>query len=174
VWVYDLDAGRAAAYAEEMQRHGQPIPNDITVASSPAEAVREADVVCTATTSFTPVFDDADLRAGVHISGVGAYTHEMQEVPAETVARAKIVVDSRTASLAEAGDLMIPLEQGIISDSDIHGEIGQVAAGQIPGRESDAEVTFFKSVGLAVQDVAVAELVLRRAAELELGIEVEL
>jgi ornithine cyclodeaminase len=174
VWVYDLEADRAAAYAEEMRGRGQPVPADITVAGSAAEAVREADVVCTATTSFTPVFDDGDLKAGVHISAVGAYTHEMQEIPAQTVVRAKVVVDSRAASLAEAGDLIIPLEHGLITESDIHGEIGQVAAGQIPGRESDREVTFFKSVGLAVQDVAVAELVLQRAAELELGIEVEL
>jgi ornithine cyclodeaminase len=174
VLVYDLEVDRARAYAEEMQGRGEPIPIDIAVASSPAEAVREADVVCTATTSFTPVFDDANLKPGVHISAVGAYTHEMQEIPAETVVRAKVVVDSRTASLAEAGDLIIPLKQGLIAESNIHGEIGQVAAGQIPGRESDREVTFFKSVGLAVQDVAVADLVLQRAAGLELGIEVTL
>jgi ornithine cyclodeaminase len=174
VWVYDTERDRAVAYAEEMVGRGQPVPANIVVAESPAEAVREADVVCTATTSFRPVFDDADLKPGVHISGVGAYTHEMQEIPAETVIRAKVVVDSRSASLSEAGDLIIPLEQGLIAESDIHGEIGEIAAGQIPGRESEQEVTFFKSVGLAVQDVAVAELVLQRAAALELGITVDL
>lgn len=174
VWVYDTVPDRAAAYVEEMKGRGRPVPQDISVAESPAEAVREADVVCTATTSTTPVFYDADLKPGVHVSGVGAYTPEMQEIPAETVQRAKVVVDSRVASLAEAGDLIIPLEQGLISEADIHGEIGELAAGRIPGRESDTEVTFFKSVGLAVQDVAVAELVLNRAAELGLGVEVAL
>jgi alanine dehydrogenase len=173
-WVYDAVPERAAAYVEEMKRRGQPIPSAIAVAGSPSQAVREADVVCTATTSTTPVFDDADLKPGVHINGIGAYTPEMQEVPAETVARARVVVDSRSASLAEAGDLIIPLQKGLIREADIHGEIGEVAAGQIPGRQSDDEVTFFKSVGVAVQDVAVATLILRRAAELSLGIEVDL
>lgn len=173
-WVYDTMLDRATAYAQEMLAMGGPMPADIAVAGSPAEALREADVVCTATTSSVPVFDDADLLPGAHVSGVGAYTHEMQEIPAETVLRAKVVVDSREASLAEAGDLMIPLKEGLIAEDDIHGEIGEVAAGLIPGRESDTEVTFFKSVGLAVQDVAVANLILQHAAELGLGLDVEL
>jgi len=174
VWVYDAVTERAAAYAEEMKTRGRPIPSAIAVASSPAQAVRDADVICTATTSTTPVFDDADLKPGVHVNGIGSYTPEMQEVPAETVARARVVVDSRSASLAEAGDLLIPLKKGLIRKADIHGEIGEVAAGQIPGRQSGDEVTFFKSVGVAVQDVAVAAWILRRAAELGLGIEVDL
>ncbi len=173
-WVYDTMPDRAVAYSREMRARGRPIPTDIVVADSPADALREADVVCTATTSSTPVFDDADLKPGVHVSGVGAYTHEMQEIPAETVVRAKVVVDSRVASLAEAGDLIIPLAEGLITEASIHGEIGEVAAGKIPGRESDTEVTFFKSVGLAVQDVAVAELILQRAVDLGLGVEVAL
>jgi ornithine cyclodeaminase len=173
-WVYDAVPETAAAYVEEMRVRGHPITSDISAADSAAQAVREADVICTATTSTTPVFDDADLKPGVHVNGIGAYTPEMQEVPTRTVARAKVVVDSRSASLEEAGDLIIPLEKGALSEADIHGEIGELAAGQIPGRESDVEVTFFKSVGLAVQDVAVAELVLQRAAELSLGIEVSL
>jgi alanine dehydrogenase len=174
VWVYDTSPEAAAAYVEEMQARGQPIPPDIAVADSPAQAVRDADVICTATTSSTPVFSDADLKPGVHVNGIGAYTPEMQEVPPETVGRAKIVVDSRSASLAEAGDLIIPLRAGLISEAAIHGELGEVLADQIPGRLSDDEVTFFKSVGVAVQDVAVADLVLRRAASLGLGIEVTL
>ena len=174
VWVYDLAPGAAQAYAQEMSQRGRPIPADIVVADTPAQAVREADVICTATTSSRPVFDDADLKPGVHVNGIGAYTPEMQEIPAETVARARVVVDSRSASLAEAGDLIVPLQAGLISEANIHGEIGEVAAGTIPGRTSDSEVTFFKSVGVAVQDVAVAALILRRATERNLGIEVEL
>jgi len=174
VWVYDLDRRAAEAYVEEMKGRGPPIPTDISAAGSPAQAVRNADVICTATTSRTPVFADADLKPGVHINGIGSYTPDMQEVPAETVARARVVVDSRLASLAEAGDLMIPLRQGLIAETDLHGEIGQVAAGLLPGRSSDQEITFFKSVGVAVQDVAVAHLILRRAAGLGLGSEVML
>jgi len=174
VWVYDLDRRAAEAYVEEMKGRGPPIPTDISAAGSPAQAVRNADVICTATTSRTPVFADTDLKPGAHINGIGSYTPDMQEVPAETVARARVVVDSRLASLAEAGDLMIPLRQGLIAETDIHGEIGQVAAGLLPGRSSDQEITFFKSVGVAVQDVAVAHLILRRAAGLGLGSEVML
>jgi len=174
VWVYDPVPGAAAAYAQEMRARGQPIPADVAAAESPAMAARRADVICTATTSSTPVFDDADLKAGVHVNGIGAYTPQMQEIPAATVGRAKIVVDARSASLAEAGDLIIPLKRGLIRETDIHGEIGEVAAGRIPGRESDQEITFFKSVGVAVQDVAVAALILQRAVEQGLGIEVDL
>lgn len=174
VWVYDKDMAAAAAYAEEMGARGQPIPADISVAGSPAQAVRDADIICTATTSSVPVFSDADLKPGVHVNGIGAYTPEMQEVPAETVARARVIVDSRSASLSEAGDLIIPLESGLISEEAVRGEIGEVAAGQVAGRQLDDEITFFKSVGVAVQDVAVADLILRRAEVLGLGTEVTL
>jgi alanine dehydrogenase len=174
VWVLDANPKAAARYVEDMRGRGRPFPATFVVATSPAEALREADVICTATTSSRPVFDDADLKAGTHINGIGAYTPQMQEIPAETVARARVVVDSRSAALAEAGDLIIPLERGLITADGIHGEIGEVAAGLIPGRQSREEITFFKSVGVAVQDVAVAQAVLQRAAELGLGFEVEL
>ena len=174
VWVLDANPETAALYVEDMRGRGKPIPEAFSIATSSAEAVREADVICTATTSTRPVFDDADLKPGTHINGIGAYTPQMQEVPAETVARARVVVDSRSATLAEAGDLIIPMERGMITAADIHGEIGEVAAGLIPGRQSPEEITFFKSVGVAVQDVAVAGAILRRAAELGLGHEVEL
>ncbi len=174
VWVYDMDRRAADAYVAEMKARGKPIPADMAVAESPAQAVRHADVICTATTSRTPVFADADLKPGVHINGIGSYTPEMQEVPVETVVRARVFVDSRLASLAEAGDLLIPLRQGLLTETNICGEIGQVAAGLLPGRTSAEEITFFKSVGVAVQDVAVASLILRRAAEMGLGAEVEL
>ncbi len=174
VWVYDVELKTARAYVKEMKTRGKPIPEDIFIAKTPKQAVREADIICAATTSSKPVFNDADLKPGVHINGVGSYTPEMQEIPARTVVRSKVVVDSREASLAEAGDLIISIEGGLISEKHIYGEIGEVAAGKIPGRESEGELTFFKSVGLAVQDVAVAELVLRRAKKRGLGINVDM
>jgi alanine dehydrogenase len=173
-WVYDRHPETAAVFVAEMRTWGPPVPSDIRIAATPADAARRADVICCATTSATPVFGDADLKPGVHINGIGSYTPEMQEVPGETVARARVLVDSRTAVLAEAGDLLIPIAQGLIDESHIHGEIGELAAGRISGRETDEEITFFKSVGVAVQDVAVAELIVRRAAALGLGQEVEL
>lgn len=174
VWVYDLAPETAVAYVEEMRVHGAPIPADLLIAGSAAQAVCEADVICVATTSLRPVFDDADLKPGVHINGIGSYRPDMQEIPAKTVLRSKLVVDSRSASLAEAGDLVVALKEGLITEGHVHGEIGEVAAGRVPGRESYEEVTLFKSVGVAVQDVAVATLVVRRAAYLGLGVEVDL
>ncbi len=174
VWIYDVRQKVARDYAREMKERGKPIPNKVFVALSPKQALSEADVVCTATTSFRPVFSDADLKWGVHINGVGSYKPEMQEIPARTVVRSKVIVDSREACLAEAGDLIISIDGGLITDKNIHGEIGEVAAGKIVGRETDEETTFFKSVGLAIQDVAVAELVLKRAEEKNLGLDVEI
>ncbi|MFB0536273.1 MAG: ornithine cyclodeaminase family protein, partial [Anaerolineae bacterium] len=123
-WIYDINREAAEQYAEEMGERGGRIPGDIIVASSPTEAVREADVICTATTSKSPVFADANLKAGVHINAIGAFTPEMQEVPEETIKRARLVVDSREACWAEAGDLIIPRHQGLISEDDIYAELG--------------------------------------------------
>ncbi len=173
-WVYDCLPDAASAFAKEMKEHGDPLPADISVADSATQAVQEADIICTATTSSEPVLEDGDLKPGVHINGVGSFTPEMQEIPSLTVVRSKVIVDSRSASLAEAGDLIIPLKEGLINEEHLHGEIGEVAAGKIAGREFEDEITFFKSVGLAVQDVAVAELIRRQAEELGLGKEVEI
>jgi len=145
---------------------------ELLAASSPAEAICEADVICAATTSHTPVFDGKDLKPGAHINGVGSFTHEMQEVDFTTLRRAsKIVVDQREAALAEAGELIIALERGEIQPADIYAEIGEIAAGLKTGRQSDDEITYFKSVGNAVQDAAVAQAVYLRAMENGLGID---
>lgn len=170
-WVYDTDPQRAQAYAWEM---GRQLGIPVHVAASPAKAVREADVVCTATTSSTPVFDDADIRPGTHINAVGAYTPQMREVPTETVLRARVVIDHRTASLAEAGDLLIPIREGRMTEAHIWAELGEIVAGLKPGRMSPEEVTLFKSVGVAVQDVAAAAAVLEAARRQNLGVEVAL
>ncbi len=170
-WVYDTDPQRAQAYAGEM---GGQLGIPVHVAASPAEAVRRADVVCTATTSSTPVFDDADVRPGTHINAVGAYTPQMREVPTETVLRARVVIDHRTASLAEAGDLLIPIREGRMTEAHIWAELGEIAAGLKPGRMSPEEVTLFKSVGVAVQDVAAAAAIVDAARRQNLGVEVAL
>ena len=170
-WVYDVAPQQAAAYADEMSRY---LSLPVRVAETPAEAVRQADVICTATTSSNPVFDDADVRPGTHINAVGAYTPQMQEVPAETVLRARVVIDQREASLAEAGDLLIPLQRGLMTQAHIYAELGELAAGRKPGRATLEEITLFKSVGVAVQDVAAASAVLEAARRLNLGTEVAL
>ena len=170
-WVYDVAPRQAAAYAEEMS---QRLSLPVRVAEAPAQAVRQADVICTATTATSPVFAAADVRPGTHVNAVGAYTPHMQEVPPETVLRARVVIDQRESSLAEAGDLLIPIERGLMTEDHIYAELGEIAAGSKPGRASPDEITLFKSVGVAVQDVAAASAVLEAAQRLGLGAEVAL
>ncbi len=172
-WVYSIDMEGAQTFAEEMGEVG-PIPPQIKVAGEPIEALAAADVICTATTSSTPVFSGHDLRPGTHINAIGAYTPEMQELDEHTIEQAYVVVDSRAAVLAEAGDLMIPIQKGLIREDHIRAELGEIVSGDAPGRSTDDQITLFKSVGVAVQDAAAAGLALRRAEQLGLGQLVEL
>jgi ornithine cyclodeaminase/alanine dehydrogenase-like protein (mu-crystallin family) len=171
-WIYDRSRPRVDRFIAELAGR-RPIPSDLRAAMSAQQAVADADVICTATTSLTPVFDDADLKPGVHINGVGAYTPTMAEVPAATVKRALVVVDSRAAALAEAGDLIQPIQQGLISEAHIHAEFGELVLGRKHGREKAEQVTFFKSVGVAVQDAVAAQVAVQNALRLGIGQRVE-
>lgn len=144
-----------------------PSPPEITVTSNVKEAVSQADIVIAATTSRTPLFDGNDLKPGTHVTGVGSFTPQMQEIDENTVRRARIVVDSRDACMAEAGDLIIP-------GATISCEIGEIINGLFPPRQNDQEITFFKSVGVAVQDAAAAAAVLAEAVHQGLGTEFSL
>jgi ornithine cyclodeaminase len=170
-WVFDPSIERAEAMVKEMAGKGS-FPQNMRVANNPEQAVSEADIICTATTSSTPVFADTDLKPGVHISAIGSYTPEMQEVPAETVARALVVVDSRSATLAETGDLLRPMQAGLFGEEHIHAELGEILLGRKAGRNSPDQITYFKSVGVAVQDAMAAQLALQNAQKLGLGREV--
>lgn len=169
-FIYDADIAKAVAFAKEMKAK---LGRDIRMAANSQEAVQNADIICTATTSTTPVFKDIHLKRGTHISAVGSYTPEMQEVPAETLQRAGIFVDSRSASLAEAGDLIKPMQAGLFDESHIRGELGELVAGKIPGRQSPEEITYFKSVGVAVQDAMAAQVALTNARKMNIGTEVK-
>ncbi|MBL8172165.1 MAG: hypothetical protein JNJ50_28660 [Acidobacteria bacterium] len=172
-WIYAPRSERAEQMIAEMQPHLPAV--ELLAAASPALAVRDADVICAATNSHTPVFDGRDLKPGAHVNAVGSYQPHVQEIDAVTLQRAsKIVVDQRAAALDEAGDLLIPLSQGVITLADIYGEIGEIAAGLKPGRERTEDITYFKSVGNAVQDVAVAHAIYRKALQENLGVEFDL
>jgi len=145
-----------------------------TVAAHAAEDLSHADIVCTATTSMTPVFSHQNLSDGTHINGIGSYRPDMSEIPPQVVARAKVVVDHRDACLSEAGDLSTAIQSGLIDESHIHAEIGEVLLNRQEGRTHDSEVTFFKSVGNAIQDLVVASYVVKKAEMMNLGTEITL
>ncbi len=169
IWIVNRTPARAEKLIDILRERG--ITAEIRIAESSGAALAEADVVCCATSSTTPVFDNADIRPGTHINGVGSYTHHMVEVPADTIARARVVVDQRAAAWAEAGDLVAAREAGVIDEQRIV-ELGEVIAGLAAGRADDTEITFFKSVGNAAQDIAVGQIALVEAERLGLGTEV--
>lgn len=165
---------RARLFAQEMAQQPFLREAEVRVAETPAGAIEDADIIITATTSPTPLFDGRTVKPGVHVNAIGAFTPTTREVDSFLVQRARVVVDSRSGCLAEAGDLLIPIQEGIITTEHILGEIGEVALGKVMGRERDEEVTLFKSVGSAAFDVAVGMAVLRKAEQLGLGLEVVL
>lgn len=141
---------------------------EVNIVATPQEVVADADIVICATTSATPLFDGNDLQSGTHITAVGTFVPEKREVDTTTIRRTnRIVVDSREACLEEAGDLIIPNAQ-------IDAEIGEIVNGDKQGRQSDEEITFFKSVGVAVQDAVAASVVLAEAEAKNFGIVVEI
>jgi ornithine cyclodeaminase/alanine dehydrogenase-like protein (mu-crystallin family) len=142
--------------------------------ASAAEALADALLVVCATASTVPLFQYSQLAAGVHINAIGAFTPAMCEVDAETLAHARIVVDQREAALAEAGDLLQALAAEVIPGSQEWTELGAIVTGRSPGRCSADEITVFKSVGLAVQDLSVALHVYQRARASGLGSEIEI
>jgi alanine dehydrogenase len=174
VRVYSPNLAHAEAFARDMAGRGAPIPTAIEVAATPRAAVLGAHIICAATTATTPVFAGRDLQPGTHINAVGSFTPQMQEVDVDTIRRSLVVVDARPAVLAEAGDLLIPLAAGDIGEDHIHAELGEILNGQKNGRTHPHQITYFKSVGIAVQDAVAARLALVGAEAAGLGTLVEL
>ena len=153
------------AFVQEARASGAPI----TAASSAAEAVRGADVIVLATASKVPVIANADVKDGAHICAVGACRPDQREMPSDLIARARVYVDSRDGALKEAGELLIPMAEGRIDATHIAGELGELALGKVAGRGSATDVTIFKSLGMAAEDVAAAALAADRAKARGLG-----
>ena len=170
-WIYDTDIQKAQSFCDEMEIRLGIIINQ---ASSVQEALCEADVICTATPAVSPVFLDEYVKPGAHINAIGAYKPHMQEIPEITIMRGRVYVDSREAGLAEAGDLLIPLNKGLINHEHIIGEIGELMVNPNLGRKTNEEITIFKSVGVAVQDGVVATAIVTEAKQKGLGLTVEL
>lgn len=172
VRIYSRHADHAAAFADEMRKKLAHCKADIICAASSAEAVDNADMIITATPSKAPVFDGSLVKKGATISCIGSYQPFMQELPPDLLVNAdKVYFDSRDAVLAEAGDMIIPLEQGIITEERFTGELGEVISGRITGREDDAEIIIFKSVGIAAQDLCTAKAIYDKAVISGIGFD---
>jgi ornithine cyclodeaminase/alanine dehydrogenase len=151
--VLDPDAGACRRFADQMSK-ALNIP--IESVDDVRAAIEMADVIVTATRAAESLFQGQWLRPGVHINAVGAHSPETRGLDTETIRRAKVVTDLSSVCLAEAGDLILPIQEGAITEAHVHADLGQVIAGLKPGRENEDEVTLFKAVGLAAQDVAIA------------------
>ena len=127
------------------------------------------DILVTSTTSPIPLFDGNLLDNGIHINCIGAHTKETREVDLRTIEKSKVVVDERSTALRDAGELIIPLQNGEITDKIIYAELAEIVSGQKPGRITDDEITLFKSMGLSLEDISTAKLVFDKAIEKGLG-----
>jgi ornithine cyclodeaminase len=169
VWSRSPDNARRFA-ERESKRHGI----EVTPADSAQTAVERADIVCTATSSTEPVLAGARLGDGVHINAAGACFPTARELDTAAVVRSRLFVDRRESALHEAGDFLIPRQEGAVGDDHILAELGDVLLGRHPGRENDDEVTLFKSLGIGVEDLAAAHFLHARAEAEGAGVAVEL
>ncbi len=169
--VYSPREENRRLFANEMR---ESLGIEVKPVASAREAAENVDIICTATTSKTPVVYGSWLRDGVHINGVGSHSPDARELDTATVRKAKVVVDAREAALKEAGDILIPMSQKEIPEDHIYAELGEIITGAKQGRSNDGEITLFKSQGLAIQDVSTALAVFRQAKDSGIGMDVEL
>ena len=164
--VWSPTVSRRTDFVREMQPVTTAV---ISAAGSAREAVEGADIVVLATAAREPIVRSDWIAEGTHLCAVGACRPDQREMDSALVTRARVFVDSRIGATAEAGDIVIPMKEGSFDTSHIAGELGEVAAGRITGRTSAREVTIFKSLGMAVEDVAAAHLAFMKASERGLG-----
>ena len=168
--VYDLSDEAINKFIDDLSKK---LGIDIIQAKN-ADEVLQADIICTATSSPTPIFNGAKVKPGTHINGIGSHTPNARELDAEIVKRSKFIGDSKKACLKEAGDFIIPLNNGDIDESHFYADLGEIVAGDKQAGKNDLEITIFKSNGLAIQDAATAKLVYDKAVEAGIGNNIEL
>jgi len=171
VRVWSPTAAHRESFAREASaRTGLPV----RACASAREAVREAAIIAMTTASKTPIIDDRDVADGAHICAVGACRPDQREMPTALVSRARVFVDSRAAALKESGDLLLPIGEDAITAAHIAGELGDVVNAAVQARTHAKEITIFKSLGMAVEDIVAAQLALTRATERGIGQEIRL
>jgi ornithine cyclodeaminase/alanine dehydrogenase-like protein (mu-crystallin family) len=169
-YIFDVNPASAATYAE---RQSAKLGIPVCVGTS-LDLLKDVDVICTATGARAPLFQAEHLKPSVHINAIGSFRPHMQELPPDWVASSKVYVDHVDSCLAETGDLLIPIEKGLMTRQHILGEIGDVVNGALAGRTNNCEATLFKSVGVAVQDLAAAALIYEKAQSQNIGEELAL
>ena len=147
---------------------------DIQPARTSDEAISEADIICTVTSSKTPVLKGSALKLGAHINAVGACERSSRELDSDAVLRSRLFSDSRESLFNEAGDFLIPLDEGVINKDHFLGELGELLTGRISGRKSVGDITVYKSLGLSIQDLACSQYIYRKALNRNIGNSVEL
>ncbi len=168
--VYDISDEAVNSFIRDLSKK---LDIEIIQAKN-ADDVLVADIICTATSSPTPIFDGTKVKLGTHINGIGSHTPNARELDTAIVKRSKFIGDSKEACLKEAGDFIIPLNVGDIDESHFYADLGEIVAGDKQAGKSNSEITIFKSNGLAIQDAATAKLVNNRAIEAGVGQNIDL
>ncbi len=171
VRVWSPNVRSRERFVSEMSRH---TPARLQAMDTAESAVRDADLIVLATSSPTPVIDDRWVSSGAHVVSVGACRPDQREMAPDLVARARLFVDSRAAALVESGDVVLGIRDNRFGENHLAGELGEVVLGRVAGRTSHDQITIFKSLGMAVEDVVAADLVFRRAVETGAGTELTL
>ena len=166
--VYSPNPEHRRQYCQEMEKM---LGVEVVPVAEPREAVVGSDIISTATLSRKPVFDGDWLEAGTHINAIGAHYSDRHEVDETVVIRSKFVVDSRERALKEEGELLIPIQKGMITADHIYAELADIVAGKTDGRKSDADITLFTSGGMASECMVVAAKIYERAIEKGMGQE---
>jgi len=170
VYAYDIVKERANNFAEEMHKK---FGLKVQVTDNPKDAVINSDIVILATTAVEPVINGDWIRSGMHINSIGWMGRDARELDSKTIKMAKVVVDSREAVLEESGDLIIPINEGVITPDHIYAELGEIIIGKKEGRVNDKEITLWKSVGLAIQDAAIGKLAYEKALRYGIGTDIK-
>jgi len=171
VFIWDIADQYTKAYVEDESKHTD---KDIIGASTAKEAVADADIICTVTPSREPILRHAWIKPGTHINAVGACTPKAQELESILVAQSRLYTDCRESLFHEPGDFLNPKQEGLITEDHVIGELGELLTGKIKGRETDDDITLFKSLGLAIEDLASGYFVYEKALECSIGTLVDL
>jgi len=169
-YIHDINPEAVERFIEYFKPH-----TDVElVHAADLSSLEEADIICTATNSHKPLFPLDKLKPGVHINAIGSYNHRMHELPEDLFTVASLFVDHKESCFAESGDIIDPVNKGTFKAGNYKGEIGELIASKIRGRTSPDEITVFKSVGVAIQDLAIASFAYKKACQANIGNDIEI